>query len=236
MWNGLWQLLSEMVFFVLHVVNGNSFKKPLTARQEQEALEAMAAGDRQARQRLIEHNLRLVAHIIKKRYANARDQEDLVSIGTIGLIKAVDTFDSSRGLKLATYAARCIENEILMHFRGTKKAEKEISLSEPIDTDTEGRTLTLMDVLAEEDTLSEELDRKLNGEKLERYMDECLEEREKTVIRLRYGLGAESAQAQWQVAQRLGISRSYVSRLETRALEKLRARYEKGDGFRGRRD
>lgn len=123
-----------------------------------------------------------------------------------------------------------------MHFRGAKKTEKEISLSEPIDTDAEGRTLTLMDVLAEEDTLSEELDRKLNGEKLERYMGECLEEREKTVIRLRYGLGAEPAQAQWQVAQRLGISRSYVSRLETRALEKLRARYEKGDGFRGRRD
>lgn len=188
---------------------------------------AMAAGDQAARQKLIEHNLRLVAHIIKKHYGGARDPEDLVSIGTIGLIKAVDTFDCSKGSRLATYAARCIENEILMHFRATKKTERDISLSEPIDSDNEGHPLTLMDVLTEEDTMAEDLERRTALVKLGDYLHQCLEPRERQIIALRYGLGCEPL-TQWQVAERLGISRSYVSRLETRALEKLRQRYERG--------
>ncbi len=228
MWESILNALSQMFFMVLQVVNGSSFPKPLSAAEEQAALEAMAAGDKAARQRLIEHNLRLVAHIIKKRYSHAKEQDDLVSIGTIGLIKAVDTFDHRKGLKLTTYAARCVENEILMHFRAAKKTAQDISLSEPIDTDSEGRPLTLMDVLAREDTIIEDLDKKLNSEKLDRYIREALEPREQTVIRLRYGL-AGAALAQWQVAKRLGISRSYVSRLETKALKKLRRRYEQGD-------
>lgn len=228
MWEMLMQALSQMVFMVLHVVNSGSFPKPLSVAEEQAALQAMAAGDSAARQRLIEHNLRLVAHIIKKYYANARDQEDLVSIGTIGLIKAVDTFDPTKGLRLATYAARCVENEILMHFRAAKKSAQDISLSEPIDSDSEGRPLTLMDVLAQDDTILDDLDKKINSEKLERYIREALELREQTVIRMRYGLGGREL-TQRQVARHLGISRSYVSRLETKALKKLRHRYEQGD-------
>lgn len=228
MWEGLLSLLSQMVFFVLHVTGGSSFPKPMSAREEREAFAAMRAGDPAARQKLIERNLRLVAHIIKKHYGSARDQEDLVSIGTIGLIKAVDTFDAQKGPRLATYAARCIQNEILMHFRSEKKTAQDLSLSEPIDTDSEGRPLTLMDVLAEEDTIPDDLDRKVSLEKLSRYLDECLDAREREVIRLRYGLGCP-ALAQWQVAERLKISRSYVSRLETHALRRLRERYERGD-------
>ena len=226
MWPMMIQILSRMVFMVLSVVGSHSFPKPLTAKQEREALAAMAAGDAAARQRLIEHNLRLVAHIIKKHYASSHEQEDLISIGTIGLIKAVDTFDSRKGSRLATYASRCIENEILMHFRAAKKTERDVSLSDPIDTDSEGRPLTLMDVLAQEDTILEDLDKKMNLQRLDRYLSE-LEEREQTVLRLRYGLAGEPL-AQWQVAEKLGISRSYVSRLETRALNQLRRRYERG--------
>ncbi len=229
MWEMVMQVLSRMLFMVLHVVNSGSFPKPLTAAQEREAFAAMRAGDHAARQRLIEHNLRLVAHIIKKYYANAQNQEDLVSIGTIGLIKAVDTFDETKGPRLATYAARCIENEILMHFRAAKKTAQDVSLSEPIDTDSEGRPLTLMDVLAQDDTIVDDLDRKINIEKLGRYIRESLDAREREIIVLRYGLGGQ-ALAQWQVAERLDISRSYVSRLETKALKKLRRRYDRGDG------
>ena len=227
MWSMIGDFLVRMVFMVLSVVNSGSFPKPLTAKEERASLAAMAAGDKAARQRLIEHNLRLVAHIIKKHYGNARDQEDLVSIGTIGLIKAVDTFDSSKGPRLATYAARCIENEILMHFRAAKKTERDISLSEPIDSDSEGHPLTLMDVLAREDTMAEDLERRTALMRLGDYIHECLEPRERQIIALRYGLGCPP-QTQWQVAAQLGISRSYVSRLETRALAKLRRRYEQG--------
>ena len=228
MWSVVGDFLARMVFLVLSVVNSGSFPKPLTAKEEREALAAMATGDKAARQRLIEHNLRLVAHIIKKHYANAREQEDLVSIGTIGLIKAVDTFDSSKGSRLATYAARCIENEILMHFRGLKKTERDISLSEPIDADSEGNPLTLMDVLSQEDTMAEDLERRTALTRLGDYIHQCLEPREREIIALRYGLGCQPL-TQWQIAARLDISRSYVSRLETRALNKLRRRYERGD-------
>lgn len=228
MWELFIQVLSRMVFMVLHVVNSSSFPRPLTLAQERQALSLMRQGDGAARQKLIEHNLRLVAHIIKKYHSNAQNQEDLVSIGTIGLIKAVDTFDETKGPRLATYAARCIENEILMCFRASKKSAQDVSLSEPIDTDSEGRPLTLMDVLAQEDTIADDLDLKLNLERLRPYIDECLEPREREIVRLRYGLDT-AALAQWQVAKKLGISRSYVSRLETKALLKLRRRYERGE-------
>ena len=228
MWELVLQVLSRMLFMVLHVVNSGSFPKPLSAEQERASFAAMRQGDHAARQRLIEHNLRLVAHIIKKYYAGAQNQEDLVSIGTIGLIKAVDTFDETKGSRLATYAARCIENEILMHFRAAKKTAQDVSLSEPIDTDSEGRPLTLMDVLAQEDTIVDDLDRKIKTEKLGRYIRESLDPREREIIALRYGLGGRPL-TQWQVAERLDISRSYVSRLETKALKKLRRRYDRGD-------
>ncbi len=225
MWFQVMQILSQMLFMVLSVVNSGSFPKPLTARQEREALEAMAAGDKDARRRLIEHNLRLVAHIIKKHYAHARDQEDLISIGTVGLIKAVDTFNMGKGSRLATYASRCIENEIRMHFRAAKKTERDVSLSDPIDTDSEGHPLTLMDVLAVEESLPDQVELRQNLQALGGYVA-GLEPREREIVSLRYGLGCEPL-TQWQVAEKLGISRSYVSRLETRALGKLRRRYER---------
>ncbi len=228
MWNLVLSVLSRMLFMVLHVVNSGSFPKPLSHADEQAALTAMRAGSAAARQKLIEHNLRLVAHVVKKYHAAAQNQDDLVSIGTIGLIKAVDTFDETKGSHLATYAARCIENEILMHFRAAKKTAQDISLSEPIDTDSEGRPLTLIDVLASEDTLADDIALKLNSEKLHRYIRESLDNREREVIRLRYGLGTR-ALTQWEVAKKLDISRSYVSRLETKALDKLYRRYERGD-------
>ena len=190
MWSMIGEFLSKMVFLVLSVVNSGSFPKPLSAKEERQAVAAMAAGDAAARRRLIEHNLRLVAHIIKKHYAGARDSEDLVSIGTIGLIKAVDTFDGSKGSRLATYAARCIENEILMHFRAAKKTERDVSLSEPIDADSEGHPLTLMDVLAQEDTISEDLERRVALRQLSRYVSECLEPRERQIVNCATGWGA----------------------------------------------
>ena len=221
-------LFVHAVYLMLRVQGSSgTFPKPLSAKEERAAVAAMAAGDTAARQRLIEHNLRLVAHIIKKHYAHARDQEDLVSIGTLGLIKAVDTFDAAKGSRLVTYAARCIENEILMHFRTLKKTERDISLSEPIDSDSEGHPLTLMDVLAQEDTLAEDVEEKMALSCLGDYVRECLEPREREIICLRYGLGCAPL-TQWQVAERLDISRSYVSRLETRALGKLRRRYQRG--------
>ena len=181
-----------------------------------------------ARGELIEHNLRLVAHIIKKYYSRAADQDDLISIGTIGLIKAVNTFDYTKGIRLATYASRCVENEILMHFRAGKKSAQDVSISEPIDTDKDGQQLTLIDVLAVDDTIVDDLELKLNAEKLRRYIAEVLDDREQQVILWRYGLGGKE-RTQREVARALDISRSYVSRIEKRALEKLKKRYEAGD-------
>ena len=225
----LWNLISRLFFMALQVVNSGTFPKPLTAEQEREAFVAFREhGDKNARNTLIEHNLRLVAHIIKKHYSTVRDQDDLISIGTIGLMKAVDTFDHTKGVRLATYAARCVENEILMHFRANKKSAGDVSLTEPIDTDREGHSLTLMDVIAAEDTIADDLEIKVNSAKLPRYIDECLDDREKEIIGYRYGLRG-SVLTQREVARKLGISRSYVSRIETKALYKLRCRFEKGD-------
>ncbi len=225
----IWDIVSRLFFMALQVVNSGSFPHPLSAVEEQACLVAYhEQGDVEARNRLVEHNLRLVAHIIKKYYSAVRDQDDLISIGTIGLIKAVNTFDHTKGVRLATYASRCVENEILMYFRATRKTAQDISIMEPIETDKEGHTLTLMDVIAAEDTIADDLDMEINGAKLHRYMAEALEEREREILSLRYGLTGEPM-TQREVARQLHISRSYVSRIEKKALDKLYRRFDRGD-------
>ena len=219
--------LSNLLFVILHVTGSGSFPRPLTAKEEREYLERFQNGDMEARSKLIEHNLRLVAHIIKKYYSSQSDQDDLVSIGTIGLIKAVNTFDSSKGIRLSSYAARCIENEVLMFFRNGKKSAQDVSMNEPIDTDKEGNTLTLMDVMSTEDNIVDNLDIKIKSEQLKKYVVEVLTPRERIIIELRYGLNGSRPLTQREVAQRLKISRSYVSRIEKKALLTLRKRFER---------
>lgn len=221
--------LSNIFYMALHVINSGSFPRPLPAEEERRYLEAFRQhGDIDARNQLVEHNLRLVAHIIKKYYSSVRDQDDLISIGTIGLIKAVSTFDYTKGTRLATYASRCIENEILMHFRAGKKTAQDVSFSEPIDTDKDGHPLTLSDVIAEDETIIDDLALKISTEKLYKYIREVLNDREREITELRYGLVGD-ALTQREVASRLNISRSYVSRIEKKALEKLKKRFDAGD-------
>jgi RNA polymerase sporulation-specific sigma factor len=210
------------MLYALQLQTG-SFPKPLSASEERRYLELAAKGDLSARNVLIERNLRLVAHIMKKYYALTADQEDLISIGTIGLIKGITTFDASKGARLATYAARCVENEILMHFRSQKKSAQDVSLSDYIETGTDGTALSLMDVVCQEEDLLETVSNRQTLQALRRAMDTCLTDQERQVIRLRYGLDSEDPLRQRQIAQVTGISRSYVSRIEKRALEKLRA-------------
>ena len=224
----LLQALSNVLFMALHVTHSGSFPKPLSAEEERQALLAFHEnGDMAARNRLVEHNLRLVAHIVKKYYGTPVEQEELISIGTIGLIKAVGTFDYEKGTRLATYASRCIENEILMYFRSIKKTAQDVSMNEPIETDREGNPLTLQDVLADGRCLPEEIELKINGEKLARFIREELDEREREILMRRYGMGCEPM-TQREVATFFGISRSYVSRIEKKALQKLRRRFENG--------
>ncbi|HOB36647.1 MAG TPA: RNA polymerase sporulation sigma factor SigK [Candidatus Avimonas sp.] len=221
--------VSSFFYMLLYVENTGSFPKPLPPEEERRCLERFHLhGDINARNKLIEHNLRLVAHIIKKYYSTIREQDDLISIGTIGLIKAVNTFDYLKGARLATYASRCIENEILMHFRASKKKAQDVSFSEPIDTDKDGHPLTLSDVISEESNIIDDIDLRLNAEKLYHYIDDILEDRERKIIELRYGLTGEPL-TQREVAKTLNISRSYVSRIEKKALEKLKKRFDLGD-------
>ena len=215
-------LAGGFLYFALHLTASGSFPRPLTAAQERECLQKIKEGDQQARDYFIEHNLRLVAHIIKKYYASYKEQEDLISIGTIGLIKAVGTFDSNKGIRFATYASRCIENEILMHFRGRKKYAQDLYIQDPIDVDTDGNALTLMDIMAQDGDILEDVDRKLKSDRLHSYINQALDAREQQVIRLRYGLDGKAPMAQREVAALLGISRSYVSRIEKKAVEILR--------------
>ena len=200
------------------------FPKPLTAQQEREYLEEYAAGDRNARNMLIEHNLRLVAHIIKKYSIHDRDMEDLLSIGTIGLIKAIDSFDSTKGIRLATYASRCIENELLMMMRNEKKNSKEVYLYETIGTDTEGNEISLIDII-ESDTedIVEKINRQREIKRILNQINIVLSKRELEIIIKRYGLDGSDGMTQRELALSLGISRSYVSRIEKKALEKLKA-------------
>lgn len=219
--------LSNLLFLALHVEGSGSFPRPLNAAQEHECFDKMGQGDQKARNMLIEHNLRLVAHVAKKYYSATNDQEDLISIGTIGLIKAVNTFSYEKGTRFATYAARCIENEILMYFRNVKKSAGDVSISDPIDSDGDGNSITLMDVFSDEESMIDDLSLKMSAQKLYGFVETCLEEREKTIISLRYGLRGRRPLTQREIAKKLNISRSYVSRIEKKALEKLRAEFEK---------
>lgn len=220
-------LLLHTVCFPLRLGNSGSFPRPLKAEEEREYLARYAQGDLEARNKLVEHNLRLVSHILKKYYVQAGDQDDLISIGTIGLIKGISTFKPDKKVRLATYASRCIENEILMYFRAQKKLQGEISLSESIESDREGNALQLIDVIGVDDTMLEDLYDRDSALRLRRLVRECLTQREAEIIRLRYGLGGTVPLTQREIASTFGISRSYVSRIEKRALEKLRAELEK---------
>ena len=216
----VWLMLSGLMYSLQ--LSTGSFPKPLTQEEEEKYLALSAQGDIDARNVLIERNLRLVAHIMKKYYAQTADQEDLISIGTIGWIKGITTFDPSKGARLATYAARCVENEILMHFRAQKKSAQDVSLSDYIETGTDGAALSLMDVVSQDEDMLENLSHREDRKKVCQAVDRVLTEQERQVILLRYGLGGYAPQRQRDVALKLGISRSYVSRIEKRALEKLR--------------
>lgn len=206
-------LLRSSLFLTLHLAGSlNSFPKPLTAAEEREYLRRYAQGDIEARNVLIERNLRLVAHIIKKYYTQTADQEDLISIGTIGLIKGISSYDPEKGARLATYAARCIENEILMHFRSQKKLQGEVSLSDTLETDKDGNSLFLLDIVGVEDTMLEDLEAKDACLRLRRLVRECLTDREADIIERRYGLCGRSPKTQRELAADYNISRSYVSR------------------------
>ncbi|MFC4618070.1 RNA polymerase sporulation sigma factor SigK [Camelliibacillus cellulosilyticus] len=213
-------LFKEFWLFVSYVKN-NAFPQPLPEDEERECLEKMAKGDKEARNKLIEHNLRLVAHIVKKFENTKEDSEDLISIGTIGLIKAIESYSSGKGTKLATYAARCIENEILMHLRGLKKTRKDVSLNDPIGQDKEGNEISLIDVLkSKNQDVVDEITLKMEKKKIYDYLH-ILDDREREVVIARFGLDNRKELTQREIAKKLNISRSYVSRIEKRALMKL---------------
>ncbi len=217
----VWLMLGSILYSLKLANGGGSFPKPLSAKEEKHYLELAAQGDLQARNILVERNLRLVAHIMKKYYTQTADQEDLISIGTIGLIKGISTFDAGKGARLATYAARCVENEILMFFRSNRKSASDVSLSEMIETGKDGNALSLMDVLCSDEDLFERMSDQEIYRKLYRKIDECLTPRERNIITLRYGIGNRKPLTQRQIAEQCGISRSYVSRIEKKALQKL---------------
>ncbi len=219
----IFMILSNMLCLILHVTDTDAFPKPLSKKEECDLLEKMSQGDDNAKKKLIEHNLRLVAHIVKKYYANYSEQDDLISIGTIGLIKGINSFKYEKGTKLATYCARCIENEILMYFRNCKKISQEISFSEPIDTDSEGNPLTLMDIIAVDDTIVDDIDTRNKIIKVAEIVNNIKNERDKMIIIKRYGLDGTHPLTQKEIAKELNISRSYVSRIEKRILEEIKS-------------
>ncbi|MBO5883415.1 MAG: RNA polymerase sporulation sigma factor SigK [Clostridia bacterium] len=219
----LFTALSSFIHMVLGISSHDHFPPPLSSEKEKEYFIKKEKGDEEARKELILHNLRLVSHIVRKYYASAKNQEDLVSIGTVGLIKAVDTFKITAGARFATYAARCIQNEILMHFRAQKKLSCEVSLSDTIDIDRDGNPLTYIDVISCDESLESETERKLSTAKALRLVEQILTDRERTIITMRYGLGGKTPLTQREVAEKLSISRSYVSRIEKSALDKLRS-------------
>lgn len=213
-------LLKDVLFFVSYVKN-NAFPQPLSKKEEDKYIQLMLEGDFEARNKLIEHNLRLVAHLVKKFVNTGEDNEDLISIGTIGLIKGIESFSPDKGTKLATYAARCIENEILMHLRSIKKSKNDISLQDPIGQDKEGNEISLVDILeAENEDIIEYIQLNLEVEKINKYLS-VLDDREKLVLISRYGLDHKKERTQKEIAKELNISRSYVSRIEKRALMKV---------------
>ncbi len=220
---GMISLMFYNFFYLfLKVCDTESYPPPLSAERERECFELMKKGDTSARAELIEHNLRLVAHIVKRYYSTAKDRDDIISIGTVGLIKAVDSFDSTNGTRFATYASKCLQNEILMYFRAGKKLRYEVSMNEPIDTDGEGNPLSYIDVLSVPDTVADDIDKKTKIEKMLRLINSQLEPRERQIIRMRYGLDGGRSKTQRETADALGISRSYVSRIEKSVLEKMK--------------
>ena len=225
MFSSILSVLSSFIHLILGISTPQSYPPPLEQSEEKrlfEELERGSAGSKQIRERLILHNLRLVSHIVRKYYATAKNQEDLVSIGTIGLVKAVDSFKIDNGTRFATYAAKCIQNEILMHFRSQKKLNVEVSMNDTIDVDRDGNPLTYTDVISSEENLAEEVMRHVEGERALLLVRTCLEARERQVITLRFGLDGMPPLTQREIAIKLGISRSYVSRIEKAAIEKLR--------------
>jgi RNA polymerase sporulation-specific sigma factor len=215
--------LSSFIHMVLGINSHDQFPPPLSSEKEKELFIKKESGDENARGELILHNLRLVSHIVRKYYASAKNQDDLVSIGTVGLIKAVDTFKIAAGARFATYAARCIQNEILMHFRSQKKLSCEVSLSDTIDVDRDGNPLTYIDVISCDESLESETERKLSSAKALKLVEQILTDRERKIISMRYGLGGKEPLTQREIAEKLSISRSYVSRIEKSALDKLRS-------------
>ena len=230
--------LQNLLFIGLHLDSRSSFPKQLSPKEEEECIALIAQGDMDARGKLIEHNLRLVAYIVNKNYPEAvrgcqQDADDLISIGTIGLIRAAETFDYTKGRRFSTYASRCIDNQIKMHFRKIKRQQSEVYINEPLETDSEGNTLTIADILASNVNIEEETELRINSQKLYRYIEEELDEREKEIICKRYGIRDGrgyvcEAMTQREIAKQLKISRSYISRIEKKALEKLRRRFEQG--------
>lgn len=224
MFDLLGSVLHSVLFLISFISGDNAFPGPLSASEERECIERMASDDDKARDKLIEHNLRLVAHIAKKYSGSVRDSEDLISLGTIGLIKGINSYDASKGTRLATYASRCIENEILMLMRSSRKNRGDVSLNDPIGTDKEGNQILLMDIIGTDDEdVIKEVDRKISVKKLYGLIKNLLDEREREIICLRYGLAGGEEKTQREIAAQLGISRSYVSRIETKAISKLKA-------------
>lgn len=215
----------HLIYLLLGIGNPQSFPPPLPTAEEKELFFQMREGDAAARSRLIEHNLRLVAHVVRKYYTSYQNPDELVSIGSLGLIKAIDSFKIENGARFATYAAKCVQNEILMFFRSQKKLSCEVSIHETIDVDRDGNPLTYIDVISADDNITKNLDLKIHSERVYRLIDEVLDPREKKIIVLRYGLGKSPALTQREVAATLNISRSYVSRIEKKALEKMKEHF-----------
>ena len=220
------EFFRNFILFALHTGSPNMFPKPLAKKEEKEMIEKMLNGDNNAKNLLIEHNLRLIVHIIKKYYSNYSDQDDLISIGTIGLIKGINSYRPEKGVKLATYCSRCIENEILMHFRSMKKTSQDVSMNDPIETDSEGNPLTLADIISTDDTIVDDIYEKTGRQLVRQLVDNIKNERDKTIITLRYGMNGNNPMTQQEVADLMGISRSYVSRIETRILADMRKHFE----------
>ena len=221
-------LLKNLIIFSSYMTEKSSFPKPLSKEKEQEYLVLSAKGDKDAKEILVKHNLRLVAHIAKK-YANYGDNDELISVGSIGLIKAVESFKSDKGTSLATYASRCIENEILMTMRTTKKHRSNVSLNEPIGVDKDGNELVIMDMLESDQNVIEDVENSIMMEKLTAITKSVLDKREYEIIKMRYGLENTGALTQREVAKKFNISRSYVSRIEKKALEKIKKSVNKED-------
>ncbi|MBR2133101.1 MAG: RNA polymerase sporulation sigma factor SigK [Eubacterium sp.] len=219
-------LSANILYFILHIQNTSSFPKPLTPAKEKEYLEKMMQGDKNARGVLIERNLRLVSHIVKKYYSKTNDTDDLISIGTIGLIKAIDSFKPTKGTRLATYASRCIENEILMYFRSQKKSAGDVSINDTLEVDKDGNPLTIEDTISSDIDMEEDLEKKIRWEKVSQIIKNLEDEREKEILILRYGLNNKKPLTQREVAQKLNISRSYVSRIEKKVLERIKNQVE----------